>query len=151
MRNQSTKFVSVTPPAAIYDNASLTTATIDTAGYAYARVFVYLGATDIAMAALKMQESDASDMTGAADITGLVYGTSSNIAGSTSALPTASDDNKCFLFEIDLRGRKRYLDLVATAGDGTTGTYACAWCELSNPSDAPMTASERGFGDILRV
>ncbi len=60
------------------------------------------------------------------DVTGLVYGTSAGIAGTTSALPTATDDNKCFKFEIDLRGRKRYLDLVATCGDGATGTFATA-------------------------
>jgi hypothetical protein len=148
---QSDKWVSVTPPAAIVDNASLTTATVDTAGYAYARFFLYLGAMDIAMTALKVQESDDSGMSGAADITGLVYGTSSGISGSASSLPSATDDNKCFVFEIDLRGRKRYLDLVATCGDGTAGTYATAFCLLSRASDAPVTAAERGFGNVLRV
>ena len=147
---QHEKFVSITPPAAIVDNASYTTSTIDTKGYAYLRVFAYLGATDIAMAALKLQESDDSGMSGAADITGLVYGTSANVAGSTSALPSATDDNKCFVFEVDLRGRKRYIDLVATAGDGTTGTYLTAFALLSRPGDVPVSASERGFGDILR-
>jgi hypothetical protein len=148
---QSDKWVSVTPPAAIVDNASLTTATVDTAGYAYARFFLYLGAMDIAMTALKVQESDDSGMSGAADITGLVYGTSNGISGSASSLPSATDDNKCFVFEIDLRGRKRYLDLVATCGDGTAGTYATAFCLLSRASDAPVTAAERGFGNVLRV
>ena len=148
---QHDKFVSVTPPAAIVDNASLTTATIDTLGYAYARVLVYLGATDIAMTALKIQESDDSGMSGAADVTGLVYGTSNDIAGSTSALPSATDDNKCFVFEIDLRGRKRYLDLVATCGDGTAGTYIAAFALLSKASDVPVTKTERGYGNILRV
>lgn len=146
---QSDKWVRVTSPAAIVDNASLTTASIDTAGYSYARIFVFLGATDIAMTALKVQESD--DDSTYADVTGLVYGTSTNIANSTSALPSATDDNKCFAFEVDLRGRKRYLDLVATCGDGAAGTYVCAFALLSRAGDAPVTASERGFGDILRV
>jgi hypothetical protein len=148
---QQDKWVSVTPPAAIVDNASLTTAIIDTKGYAYARIFCYLGATDIAMTALKVQESDDSGMSGAADVTGLVAGTSTNIAGSTSALPSSTDDNKCFVFEIDLRGRKRYLDLVATCGDGAAGTYATCFALLSRAADVPQTATERGFGDILRV
>ena len=151
MKNQSDKFVSVTPPGAIYDNASLTTSTIDTKGYSYLRVYVYLGDTDIAMATLKLQESDDSGMSGAADITGTVVGTDSNVAGSTSALPSANDDNKCWLFEISLLGRKRYIDLVATAGNGTNGTYATAWAVLSGAADAPVSASERGYGDILRV
>ena len=148
---QHDKFVSITPPAAIVDNASYTTATIDTAGFAYLRVLVYLGATDIAMAALKLQESDDSGMSGAADITGLVYGTSASIAGTTSALPTATDDNKCFAFEVDLRGRKRYIDLVATAGDGSAGTYLAAFALLSRAGDVGVSASDRGFGAILRV
>jgi hypothetical protein len=148
---QTDKFFSITPPAAIVDNASLTTATIDTLGFNYLRVFVYYGAMDIASTALKIQESDDSGMSGAADVTGLVYGTSSDIAGSTSALPSATDDNKCFAFEIELKGRKRYLDLVATMGDGTTGSYVCAFALLSRASDVPVTKTERGFGNILRV
>lgn len=143
------KFVSVTPPAAIVDNASLTTASIDTKGFAYARIFLYLGAMDIAMTALKVQESD--DDSSYSDVTGLVYGTSTDIAGSTSALPTATDDNKCFVFEVDLKGRKRYLDLVATCGDGAAGTYVTAFALLSRAADGPVTKTERGFGNILRV
>lgn len=146
---QIDKFVSITPPAAIVDNASLTTASVDTQGYAFARIFLYLGATDIAMTALKIQESD--NDSSYSDVTGLVYGTSTDVAGSTSALPTATDDNKCFVFEIDLRGRKRYLDLVATCGDGAAGTYVCAFALLSRAGDAPISASERGLGNILRV
>ena len=104
------------------------------------------------MTALKMQESDTSG-SGHADITGLVYGTSSNIAGSTSALPSATDDNKTFLFEIDLKGRKRYLDLVATAGDGAAGTFMAAVAVLGRAEDLTDTAAGRlgSAGDILRV
>ena len=145
------KLVSVTPPAAIVDNASFTTATVDRKGFDFARFVVYLGATDIAAAALKVQESDDSGMSGAADITGAVFGTSTNDAGSTSTVPSATDDNKFFTVEIDLRGRKRYLDLVLTAGDGATGTYAAVHCVLSRAADGPVTAAERGCGDILRV
>ena len=146
---QNTKIVSVTPPGAIYDNTSPTTASIDTSGWEYLQVFVYLGATDIAMTALKLQESDTDGSY--ADVTGLVYGTSAGINGSTSSLPSATDDNKFFVFEVDLRGRKRYFDLVATAGDGTAGTYLAAWAVLSRGSDFPVTAAERGAANILRL
>lgn len=146
---QHDKFVMITAPGAKLDDASATTTSIDTAGYAYCRIMVVLGDTDIAMAALKVQESDNdSDYS---DVTGLVYGTSAGISGSTSALPSATGDNKCYAFEIDLRGRKRYLDLVATAGNGSTGTYATAFALLSRASDCPVSATERGFGEILRV
>lgn len=142
------KLVSVTPPAAIVDNAGYTTAEIDTYGYDYCVINVYLGATDIAMAALKVQESDTSG-SGFADVTGLVFGTSANDAGSTSTLPSATDDNKFFSFFIDLKGRKRYLGLVATAGDGTTGTYLTAWAELWRGKEPPRTAAQAGYSQRL--
>lgn len=148
---QRDKWVAITPPAAIIDNASATTTTIDTLGFDYCRILCVYGAMDIATTALKVQESDDSGMSGAADITGLVYGTSTDISGSTSALPTATDDNKCFAFEIDLRGRKRYLDLVATLGDGAAGSYFMAFALLSRAENTGLTASARGFANILRV
>lgn len=147
---QDVKKVNVTPPAAIVDNASFATTTIDTLGYNYLEVIFQLGASDIAMTALKLQESDSSDMSGAADITGMVYGTSTNIAGSTSALPSDTDDNKVYAFQLPLAGRKRYIDLVATAGNGSTGTYGSALALLSKATNAPRTAAECGCGDILR-
>lgn len=146
---QNTKLVSITPPAAIVDNASYTTSSIDTQGFDYLQVVVYLGATDIAMTALKLQESDTDGSYG--DVTGLVFGTSANIAGSTSTLPSATDDNKFFVFDVDLRGRKRYFDLVATAGDGAAGTFLTAFAILSRGKDQPVTAAERGASQILRV
>ena len=147
---QRTKLVSITPPAAIIDDASLTTAELDTLGFDYARIVVWLGATDIALTALKVTESDTSG-SDHADVTGLVFGTSENIAGSTSSLPAAGDDNDFFIFEIDLRGRKRYLDLVATVGNGTAGAFVVAWAELSVAETEPNSAADAGANQILRV
>ena len=147
---QNVKYVSITPPAAIVDDGSYTTAEVDTIGFDYATVVVYLGASDIAMTALAVTESDSSG-SGHANVTGLVYGTSTNVAGSTSSLPSATDDNKFFLFEIDLRGRKRYLDLTATAGDGSAGTFATMLAILSRAEESPGTAAGAGAADILRV
>jgi hypothetical protein len=146
---QQKKFVSVTPPAAIIDNAAVTTASIDTVGWDYLEVYVYLGAIDIAMTVCKLQTSDTDGSY--ADLTGAVYGTSTDIAGSTSALPIATDDNKCFKFEIDLRGKKRYFDLAATCGDGAAGTYITAFALLTRGDSPPTTASGRGLGNILRA
>jgi len=148
---QKRKFVSVTPPAAIVDNAAYTTAAIDTLGYDHCTIVTYLGATDIAMTVLKVQESDDSGMSGAADVTGLVWGTSTNIDGSTSALPSATDDNKFQVAQIDLRGRKRYIDINATAGDGSAGTYAAIFAILEGGEVGPVTMAECGCDEILRV
>lgn len=149
---QHSKIVAVTPPAAIVDNASYTTTAIDTFGFNKLKVVVYLGATDIAMTALKLQESDDSGMSGAADIDGAVFGTSTNPdTGSASTLPSATDDNKFFVFFVDLKGRKRYIDLVATAGDGSAGTYMAAYAELYDALTVPNTAAERGAAANLIV
>ena len=144
------KFVAITNPGAIVNDASLTTTAIDTQGFDFARIVVYLGASDIAMTALAVQESDASD-SGFANVTGLVFGKSTNSAGSTSTLPSATDDNGFFAFDVDLRGRKRYLDLVATCGEGSTGTYICAFAELYRAEKTPITAAEAGCKQILAV
>ncbi len=54
-------------------------------------------------------------------------------------------------FDIDLKARKRYLDLVATAGNGTLGTFMAAWCVLSRAGETPMSAADRNESQILRV
>lgn len=138
------KVVSVINPAAILDDASATTNEIDTLGYDYCTIYVQVGATDIAVAALKVQESDTSG-SGFADISAL---TASGTTGD-GRLPTATDDNKVFAFFIDLRKRKRYLDLVATAGNGSTGTYLSAIAVLSRAKESPSSSTELGLGGML--
>ena len=142
------KIVGVTPPAAIVDNAAVTTTEIDTIGYAYAVINVYMGATDIAPTTLKVTESDTSG-SGHADITASVFGTAVNDTGSASTLPSATDDNKIYSFFVDLRGRKRYLDLSLTGGDGTLGGYFCCWAELWRAQDAPLTAVQAGYAQRM--
>ena len=150
---QNLKVVNYCPPTAIKDNASFTTNAIDTAGFGKLAIYFTLGATDIAMTALKVQESDSktdsTTLSSGADITGLVYGTSANPeTGTTSALPTADDDNKVFAFFINLSGRKRYIDVVATAGDGSAGTFGSGVAFLYD-GDGINTAAERGLAANL--
>lgn len=147
---QNFKAITIVPPQAIKDNASWTTAEIDTAGFDFMTIIAHLGATDIAMAALAVTESDATG-SGHGNVTGLIWGTSANIDGSTSALPTATDDNTFQVAEIDLRGRKRYIDVTATAGDGTSGTFICIIALLWRADETPITIAARGCDEILRV
>jgi len=137
-RMQNIKYVAITPPGALIDNASATTAEIDTLGFDYLTIVAHLGATDIAMTALAVTESDTTG-SGHANVTGLVYGTSTDIDGNTSALPSATDDNGFFVFQIDLRGRKRYIDVTATVGDGTSGAYLTIIGMLSRADASPTT------------
>jgi hypothetical protein len=142
---QNVKVLNFCPPTAIKDDAAFATTTIDTAGYGKLAIYFTLGATDIAMAALKVQESNDSGMASAEDISGLVYGTSANPeTGTTSSLPSATDDNGVFAFFINLSGRKRYLDVVATAGNGTAGTFGSGVAFLYD-GEGISTAAERGL------
>src|SRR5688572_4235535 len=107
---QNSKYLIVTSPVAIVDNASFTTNAIDTMGWDCLQVVVTYGATDIALTALKLQTADAD--TGYADLTGAIFGTSTGLDGAASTLPSATDDNKVYVIEVDLRGKKRWFDLV---------------------------------------
>lgn len=144
------KYVAITPPAAIVDDASFTTNEIDTAGWDYLEIIGLLGATDIAMVALAVTESDTSG-SGHANVTGLVWGTSTNIDGTTSALPSATDDNTIQIAQIDLRGRKRYIDVTATGGNGTNGAYFTIIGRLSRGENTPTTVAQMGANEVLRV
>lgn len=144
------KVLNTTPPAAIIDNAAVSTTEIDTKGFDYAVVLVNLGATDIAMTALAVQESDTSG-SGHANVTGLVYGTSTDIDGNTSSLPADDEDNGIFAFEVDLRGRKRYLDISATVGDGTSGTFVTIQTMLLRAKDLPTSITDKGLTGCLRA
>ena len=148
MQTLAQKVVNVTPPAAIVDNAAFTTASVDCKGFDWCDFYVILGATDIAMAALSLSESD--DDSSYAAVTGANFATGTMPDGVAAALPSATQDNGIFHIGVDLRGRKRYLDIQATAGDGAAGTYACIIAVLSRAKEAPNTYAERGMtGEIL--
>lgn len=144
---QAVRYFNITPPAAIVDAADFTTNVIDTVAngvkFDYLTVVVQLGATDIGLTALKMQQSDASG-SGFADITGTVGGTD-------FTLPSATDDNGFVIFNIDLRGKKRYFDLVATGGNGTLGTYMSAVAILSRAKIGPNSATDSNALAVVTV
>lgn len=147
---QATKIVNAVRPGAIIDDAAITGQVIDTLGFNYCTIVFQMGATDIAMSALKLTEC-ASSGGSYDDVSGAVFGTSENIAGTTSALPTATDDNNLFILEIDCRKRQRYLKPAGTFGNGTSGGFLAATAFLSQGSISPVTAAERGVSQIVRV
>ena len=149
IQQQNQKMISLVPPAAIVNNAAVTVASLDTLGFEYVRIVVYLGATDIALTVLKVGESDTDGSY--TDITGLRFGTDNNIAGSASTLPSSTDDNKIFEFQIDMRGIKRFLKLAITVGVGTLGAFVTAWAELGRPQTIPIGAAGFGASQVMRV
>jgi len=110
---------------------------------------VVLGATDIALTALTLLEGDDTGVV--TEVAAGTWGTAANHVGDTSTLPSATDDNKAFKFELDLRKRKRYLDLTITIGDGTSGGYLVCFAILSRARVAPYTAAEAGCEEIIRI
>ena len=148
---QAAKYLQVIAPVAIVDNASWTTVEIDTLDYDHCTIIFNLGATDIAMAALNVTQSDSAG-SGHALITGCDADGGTDIEGTTTALPSATDDDTLCVFQIDLKGKKRYLDLVATAGDGAAGSYGSAVAILTRAANAPTTVAASGDVDfIIRV
>lgn len=118
---------------------------IDTAGYDYCDIVIAFGVVGADATALKVQESDAvtngTTLNGGADVTGLVFGTSTTAFGVASTLPTtATDAQTPQHFRINLIGRKRYLKVTATAGAAATlaGGIFC----LSRSEEMPNTQVE---------
>lgn len=151
---QHTKEHVFVPPGVIVNNGAYTSNVIDCAGADYLEVDVALGFTDAALSVLKLQEADAKTsataLTSGVDITGFIFGTSvSPDTGSTSVLPTGTDDNKVFRFRVPLQGRKRYINLSATAASGTTGAYLVATGKLGKVEQSPTTAAGAGLGGWL--
>jgi len=136
---QNCKFVNVTPPAAIVNNAAFTTATLDTKGFKKVTWLIVLGALDIALSALKLQQSDDSGMSGAADVSG------ADFSVSPLTLPAATDDNHLFAIFADNRGKKRYQDLSVTMGSGSTGGFVNVIAILHDGETVPSTAALRGL------
>jgi hypothetical protein len=140
--SQNQKFVIVTSPAAIVDNAAFTTAAIDTKGFTQLTILAIFGAMDIAVASASVRHSNASNMSSPATL---------STGGTDFTLPTATADDTILGFDIDLRGRKRYLDFEITGGDGTAGTYLSVIAILSRASTGLASAADRGLSAAVTV
>lgn len=147
---QQCKFVSAIKPGALLDNNTATADVIDTRGFDYCTIVVQLGATDIAMTALKVQ-SCATSGGSYADITGATFNGGEGLGGATLALPSATDDGQTCVFQIDTKAKDPFFKVVATFGDGTTGGYVAASAILSRANVAPFTSTGAADGDVCRV
>jgi hypothetical protein len=142
LEDQKKKFHAFITPQIIKDDASWASNVLDTQGLDGVTVLIRLGATDIAMAALRVETSDTISTATALGGTPTVL---VNFATAPLALPTADDDNKAIAVYIPINGLvKRYINLVATAGNGSAGTYLIAE-GICSPTIVPNTAAERGL------
>lgn len=149
-QSQACKYAPAIAPAAILDNAAATATEIDCKGYSYLEIPVQLGATDIDVTTLKLEESDTSG-SGFADITGATFSAGTNVDGVALALPAATDDNQVHTFQVNLIGRKRYIKVACTFGNGAAGGYVAATARLSHASYLSGTSTDKSAGGICRV
>lgn len=146
MKEQA-RYVVAIAPAAILDNTSATVTVIDTAGANYAEIMVQLGATDIAMTAFRLEESDVSG-SGYTTVPNANFATGRDSDGVLLALPSATDDNETMVFKGSLLGRRRFLRLVATFGDGTAGGFISAIARLSGLAVVPDVTTDLANGRV---
>jgi hypothetical protein len=146
---QAIKVVNITPPAAAVTAGSFTTAVVDTKGFDYATVVCHFGAIGAGgVTALKLEHSDESSAN-FGDITGANFSGGKGPKGEDLALPVDADDNKLFMFQVDMRGKKRYLNLIATAG--AQAVFMSAHAVLSRADVAPVASTALANGGTCRV
>jgi hypothetical protein len=147
---QQAKYVRAISPTAILDNTSATATVIDARDYDYCTIVVQLGATDIAVTALKVQTASTSGGS-YTDLTGATFSGGTSPDGTTLALPSATDDNQTCVFQIDMRGKNPFLQVVATFGDGAAGGFIAAVAILTKAHLSPATSATMADGDVCRV
>ena len=117
---------------------------IDCAGFKYASIDVvfspFTAATSAYASVLKVQESDASG-SGQADVTGL-----SITAGAGAT--TGANVGAVARFNVDLRGRKRYLTVVTSPGN-TVAVVTNA--RLSKAESFPTDATTAGVNNYASL
>src|SRR5262245_9006491 len=148
---QTARWFQALAPASVA--AAATTICIDTRGFDYLEIAVLHGLVGAAnYTVLKVQEgdalTDANTLTAGVDITGLVMGTSANIGGAVSVLPGDASDGLIDVFQVDLRARKRYIDVSATPG---AASLVAIVARLSRAEQTPTTAAQMGCREVLRA
>jgi len=147
---QQARYVRAIAPAAILDNTSAAQTVIDCRDFDYCTIVITLGATDIAITALKVEASTTSGGS-YVDIPGATFSAGTSPDGTVLALPSATDDNQICVFQIDMRNKNPFLRVVATFGDGSTGGFIAGCAILTSGGVSPSTSVTMADGDVCRV
>lgn len=146
---QTIKTVGVIFPQALKNSGSTadwvggkdsTPVSVDTLGFNSARVVFMLGAEAATLGNMNVYEAD--DDSTYTEIPGLDF-----IADASADPGAGTDSNKLYACYIDLRDKKRYLQLDLSAGAGDT--YAVAWVDLYDADEVPSTDADRGIAESL--
>ena len=141
---ESTKTVAKINTSDTATNATVTHA-IDTLGYDYASVDVVLEetstTTDPVALALKLGQGDTA--TSFTDITAFVGGGSGGFTIPTTSLSNASNIVR---FNLDMRGKKRFLQVSATP---EAASVVCSVVRLGKGDVGPVSAAEVGVAAVV--
>jgi hypothetical protein len=122
---------------------------IDTAGYKYASIDVIFSpytASNVTIAnVLKVMESDTAG-SGQVDVPGLRSGTDFTVAATGAS--TGAQVGAVARFNVDLRGRRRYLTVTVTP---STTVAVVSNCRLSKAEAHATTASEAGVNQFVNL
>ena len=147
MNLQGLKSVVALGPISMTAAAVLTSASIDCKGYEELQLVVTKTThSNDYITVLNIQQSDDTVLTNFAAVTGYVAGTDWTLASLTGGT-NAATEKAAGVFNIDLRGKKRYFRVLVTNGAvtgviGITGTLARA-------EQAPITATLQNAGVVV--
>ena len=114
---------------------------IDTLGADYASIDVvfsqFTAATTSYASVLKLQQSDTAG-SGQADVSGYTI--------TAGAGATTGGTGAVARFNVDMRGKKRYLTVVTTPGNAAT---VASVARLSKLEDMPITAADMGVNNVV--
>jgi hypothetical protein len=133
--------VSVYPQARV-NNASFSVTSVDRRDFDYATLEVTLGTTDVGLTTFKLQEAD--DNSTWTDVAGGDFSVS-------GVLPSSSNSNTLWAWDINLTGRKRYLRPVITVGAGSLGAFLTAKFKLFRAEQTPYNAASRNLAGVLDI
>lgn len=143
-------------PAALATAATATNAILDTSGFRSALITVAFNAasatnSNATLASISLQESDQSSAT--SSFTTISGGGGLTAASGTSfaiGVNNQTSSGAVLQYAVDLRGRKRYLQLIATNGTAANVTHIAAVASLSRAEQVPNSATEAG-ANVNRV
>ena len=147
MNLQGLKSVVALGPISMTAAAVLTSASIDCKGYEELQLVVTKTThSNDYITVLTIQQSDDTVLTNFATVSGYVVGTDYTLASLTGGT-NAATEKAAGVFNIDLRGKKRYFRVLVTNGAvtgviGITGTLARA-------EQAPITATLQNAGVVV--
>lgn len=122
------------------DNQTLTSPALDVLKHKFAQIVLEVGASDIGLSDVRLEERNNTTDS---------WTVVPNSAVSSTLLTATAVDNKCFSWHVTLQGRKRYVRLTATVGDGTLGANLCAYAITNLDSERINTAAQRGYDTVI--